>query len=131
MLFQHTLTSKNIADIPFAHQLTRRLTAVCMQGIVQGLYPDGNAQVAIAYENHAPIAIATPAISTHHAPSLSLCDLRYQLIECVMKPVTPDRLPSHRAINRVGGPKADAGLTGRKIIVGTHGGIPVTLSRAC
>jgi S-adenosylmethionine synthetase len=131
VFFQHTLTSKNIAEIRFAHQLTRRLAAVCMQGIVQGLYPDGNAQVAIEYENNAPIAIATLVISTHHAPSLSLRDLRYQLIEYVMKPVIPGRLPSHQVINRVGGPKADAGLTARKIIVGTHDGIPVTLFCAC
>jgi S-adenosylmethionine synthetase len=57
---QHTLTSKKIADIQFAHQLTRRLAAVRKQGIVQGLYPDGNAQVAIEYKNNTPTAIAPP-----------------------------------------------------------------------
>lgn len=91
MFFQHTRTSKKIADVRFAHQLTRRLAAVRQQGIMQGLYPDGKAQVAIAYENNTPIAIANLVISTHHAPSLSLRDLRYQLIEYVMKPVIPDR----------------------------------------
>ncbi|HSX81052.1 MAG TPA: methionine adenosyltransferase domain-containing protein, partial [Candidatus Saccharimonadia bacterium] len=85
---------------------------------------------------------ANLVISTHHASSLSLRDLRHQLIEHVMKPVIPDRLLSHRVMDQerdsldstiifvnptgaflVGGPKADAGLTGRKIIVDTYGGM--------
>ena len=89
-----------------------------------------------------PVAIANLVISTHHAPSLSLRELRSQLIEHVMKPVIPDRLLSHRVMDQerdrlestiifvnptgaflVGGPKADAGLTGRKIIVDTYGGM--------
>jgi S-adenosylmethionine synthetase len=128
--------------IYFAHRLTRRLAEVRKQGIIQGLYPDGKAQVAIEYENNTPVAIANLVISTHHAPSLSLRDLRYQLIEHVMKPVIPDRLLSHQVMEQerdrldstvifvnptgaflVGGPKADAGLTGRKIIVDTYGGM--------
>jgi S-adenosylmethionine synthetase len=128
--------------IYFAHRLTRRLAEVRKQGIIQGLYPDGKAQVAIEYENNVPVAIANLVISTHHAPSLSLRELRYQLIEHVMKPVIPDRLLSHRVMDQerdrldstlifvnptgaflVGGPKADAGLTGRKIIVDTYGGM--------
>jgi S-adenosylmethionine synthetase len=128
--------------IYFAHRLTRRLAAVRKQGIIQGLYPDGKAQVAIEYENNVPVAIANLVISTHHAPSLSLRELRHQLIEHVMKPVIPDRLLSHRVMDQerdrldstlifvnptgaflVGGPKADAGLTGRKIIVDTYGGM--------
>jgi S-adenosylmethionine synthetase len=128
--------------IYFAHRLTRRLAEVRKQGIIQGLYPDGKAQVAVEYENNMPVAIANLVISTHHAPSLSLRELRYQLIEHVMKPVIPDRLLSHRVMDQererlestiifvnptgaflVGGPKADAGLTGRKIIVDTYGGM--------
>jgi len=128
--------------IYFAHRLTRRLAEVRKQGIIQGLYPDGKAQVAIEYENNMPVAIANLVISTHHAPSLSLRDLRHQLIEHVMKPVIPDRLLSHRVMDQerdsldstiifvnptgaflVGWPKADAGLTGRKIIVDTYGGM--------
>ncbi len=128
--------------IYFAHRLTRRLAEVRKQGIMQGLYPDGKAQVAIEYENNMPVAIANLVISTHHAPSLSLRELRHQLIEHVMKPVIPDRLLSHRIMEQesdrldstvifvnptgaflVGGPKADAGLTGRKIIVDTYGGM--------
>jgi len=128
--------------IYFAHRLTRRLAEVRKQGIIQGLYPDGKAQVAVEYENNMPVAIANLVISTHHAPSLSLRELRYQLIEHVMKPVIPDQLLSHRVMDRerdrldstilfvnptgaflVGGPKADAGLTGRKIIVDTYGGM--------
>ena len=128
--------------IYFAHRLTRRLAEVRKQGIIQGLYPDGKAQVAIEYENNMPVAIANLVISTHHAPSLSLRELRHQLIEHVMKPVIPDRLLSQRVMDQerdrldstlifvnptgaflVGGPKADAGLTGRKIIVDTYGGM--------
>jgi S-adenosylmethionine synthetase len=128
--------------IYFAHRLTRRLAEVRKQGIIEGLYPDGKAQVAVEYENNMPVAIANLVISTHHAPSLSLRELRHQLIEHVMKPVIPDRLLSHRVMAQerdrldstlifvnptgaflVGGPKADAGLTGRKIIVDTYGGM--------
>jgi len=128
--------------IYFAHRLTRRLAEVRKQGIIQGLYPDGKAQVAIEYENNRPVAIANLVISTHHASSLSLRDLRHQLIEHVMKPVIPDRLLAHHVMDQerdrldstiifvnptgaflVGGPKADAGLTGRKIIVDTYGGM--------
>ena len=128
--------------IYFAHRLTRRLAEVRKQGIIQGLYPDGKAQVAVEYENNMPVAIANLVISTHHAPSLSLRELRQQLIEHVMKPVIPDQLLSHRVMDQerdrldstiifvnptgaflVGGPKADAGLTGRKIIVDTYGGM--------
>ena len=58
---------------------------------MQGLYPDGKAQVAIEDDNNTPIAIADLVVSTHHAPSLSLRDLRYQLIGYVMKLVIPDR----------------------------------------
>jgi S-adenosylmethionine synthetase len=109
---------------------------------MQGLYPDGKAQVAIEYENNTPVAITNLVISTHHASSLSLRDLRHQLIEHVMKPVIPDRLLSHEVMDQerdrldstvifvnptgaflVGGPKADVGLTGRKIIVDTYGGM--------
>ena len=126
----------------FAHRLTRRLAEVRKQGIIQGLYPDGKAQVAVEYENNLPVAIANLVISTHHAASLSLRDLRQQLIEHVIKPVIPDRLLPHSTLDRErdkvdstvifinptgaflhGGPKADAGLTGRKIIVDTYGGM--------
>jgi S-adenosylmethionine synthetase len=128
--------------IYFAHRLTRRLAEVRKQGIVPGLYPDGKAQVAVEYENNLPVGIANLVISTHHAPSLSLRELRSQLIEHVIKPVIPDRLLSHSVMERErdrldstiifinptgaflhGGPKADAGLTGRKIIVDTYGGM--------
>ena len=128
--------------IYFAHALTRRLAEVRKQGIIQGIYPDGKAQVAVEYEDNTPVAIANLVISTHHAPSLSLRDLRHLLIEHVIKPVIPDRLLSHQVMDRerdrldstvifinptgaflVGGPKADAGLTGRKIIVDTYGGM--------
>jgi S-adenosylmethionine synthetase len=142
VVFQYTLTSKKIADVWFAHQLTRRLAAVRQPGIMQGVSPDGKAQVVIEYENLTPITIATLVISMHHTPSLSRHDLRCQLIESVMKPVIPDRLLSHQGMDRecdrldrtvmfvhptgiflVGGRKADAGLTGRKVSVDTYGGM--------
>lgn len=128
--------------IYFAHRLTRRLAEVRRQGLVSGVYPDGKAQVAVEYENNIPVAIANLVISTHHAASITLRDLRAQLIEHVIKPVIPDRLLSHRTLDQErdkldstvvfinptgaflhGGPKADAGLTGRKIIVDTYGGM--------
>jgi len=126
----------------FAHRLTRRLAEVRRQGLITGIYPDGKAQVAVEYENNIPIAIANLVISTHHAASLTLRDLRVQLIEHVIKPVIPDRLLAHHVLDQErdkldstivfinptgaflhGGPKADAGLTGRKIIVDTYGGM--------
>lgn len=128
--------------IYFAHRLTRRLAEVRKKNIVPGLYPDGKAQVAVEYEDNMPVAIANLVISTHHAESLSLPDLRHQLIEHVIKPVIPDRLLRHEMLANEqdkidstlifinptgaflqGGPKADAGLTGRKIIVDTYGGM--------
>ncbi len=128
--------------IYLAHQLTARLAEVRKKGIVQGVYPDGKGQVAVEYENNVPVAITNLVISTHHAESLSLADLRHHLIEHVVKPVVPDRLLSHRVIDQErdnanstivfinptgvfseGGPKADVGLTGRKIIVDTYGGM--------
>ncbi len=128
--------------IYFAHRLTRRLAEVRKQGIMSGLYPDGKAQVAVEYDANVPVAIANLVISTHHAESLGLKELRHHLIDHVIKPVIPDRLLSHRVLDAekdkldstlvfinptgaflVGGPKADAGLTGRKIIVDTYGGM--------
>ena len=128
--------------IYFAHQLTRRLAEVRKQGIIEGLFPDGKAQVAVEYEDNVPVAISNLVISTHHASSLSLRDLRHLLIDHVIKPVVPDRLLKYSVMDTerdrmdstvifinptgaflVGGPKADAGLTGRKIIVDTYGGM--------
>ena len=128
--------------IYFAHQLTRRLAEVRKQGIIEGLLPDGKAQVAVEYEDDMPVSISNLVISTHHASSLSLRDLRHLLIDHVIKPVIPDRLLQHSVMDTerdrmdstvifinptgaflVGGPKADAGLTGRKIIVDTYGGM--------
>jgi S-adenosylmethionine synthetase len=128
--------------IYLAHRLTRRLAEVRKKGIVPGIYPDGKGQVAVEYEDNVPVAITNLVISTHHAESLSLADLRHALIEHVVKPVIPDRLLSHRVIDQQrdkanstivfinptgvfseGGPKADVGLTGRKIIVDTYGGM--------
>jgi S-adenosylmethionine synthetase len=98
--------------------------------------------VAIAYENHTPIAITNLVMAMPHAPSLSLHELRSQLIDSAMKAATPDCLWSHQVMDRdrdgpdstvmfvnppgaflVGGPKADAGLTSRKIIGDTYGGM--------
>ena len=111
-------------------------------GLLPGLYLFGKAQVAVEYENDMPVSIANLVISTHHSPALQLTDLRASLIEHVIKPVVPDRLLSHSLMDAerdkldstvifvnptgaflFGGPKADAGLTGRKIIVDTYGGM--------
>ena len=125
----------------FAHRLTRRLAEVRKQGIIRDSIQMARPRWQWSTKTTS-LAIANLVISTHHAASLSLRDLRQQLIEHVIKPVIPDRLLPHSTLDRErdkvdstvifinptgaflqGGPKADAGLTGRKIIVDTYGGM--------
>jgi len=114
-----------------AHRLSERLAAVRHEGGLDFLRPDGKTQVTIGYEGSTPRAIDTVVLSTQHAPSVALDELRAAVQETVIDPVlaTVD-LPSAGAnvlINptgkfEIGGPHGDAGLTGRKIIVDTYGG---------
>jgi S-adenosylmethionine synthetase len=116
--------------IQLAHKLTTRLEKMRQSRKLPWLRPDGKSQVTIEYENGKPRRIHTVLIAAHHGPDISHRDLRNQIVEHVIKPVLPARLLDDgtkfhvNATGRfeLGGPKADCGLTGRKIIVDTYGG---------
>ena len=117
--------------IYLAHNLARRLSEVRKQCILPWLRPDGKTQVTVEYAYGKPKRIHTVLISTQHAPHVSQEEIRQALIEHVIDPVLPAALvdkemrifvnPTGRFV--VGGPMGDAGLTGRKIIVDTYGGM--------
>jgi len=117
--------------ISLAHRLCRRLAEVRKSGDLSYLRPDGKSQVTVEYEYGKPKRIDTVVISTQHDPEITAEALRSDIIEQVMRPVLPaDLLPEapRTFINPtgrfvIGGPMGDAGLTGRKIIVDTYGGI--------
>lgn len=116
--------------ISLAHKLAKRLTAVRKDGTLDYLRPDGKTQVTIEYVDGKPVHIDTVLISTQHSESAALETIRNDLINHVIKPTLPKELfdektrifvnPTGRFV--VGGPVADTGLTGRKIIVDTYGG---------
>jgi S-adenosylmethionine synthetase len=114
-----------------AHRLAERLAEVRKEGILDYLRPDGKTQVTIGYEGIIPKSVQTVVLSTQHAPSVSNETLQAEVIEEIIAPVlhTAGLESSHvrTLINptgrfEIGGPKGDAGLTGRKIIVDTYGG---------
>jgi S-adenosylmethionine synthetase len=115
-----------------AHRMAARLTQVRKEGIVPILRPDGKTQVSVEYENGVPKRLETVLISTQHNPNVNIeRDLRPALIEHVIKPSLPAQFAGDDFevfINptgnfELGGPHADCGLTGRKIIVDTYGGM--------
>lgn len=117
--------------IHLAHRVTRRLAEVRKNGTLPWVRPDGKAQVTVEYGYGRPQRIHTVLVSTQHAPEVSNDEIREGIIEHVIKPVLPADLtgddlrifinPTGRFV--VGGPMGDAGLTGRKIIVDTYGGM--------
>lgn len=117
--------------IALAHKLARRLTEVRKNGELDYLRPDGKTQVTVEYVDGKPVRIDTIVISTQHGPEVDLATIEKDLIEKVIKPIVPAELlddetkyyinPTGRFV--VGGPQGDAGLTGRKIIVDTYGGM--------
>lgn len=117
--------------IYLAHNLTRRLSEVRKNGTLPWLRPDGKSQVTVEYSYGQPKRVDTVLISTQHAPEISQEDIRTALIEEVIKPVLPEEMvdedlkiyinPTGRFV--IGGPMGDSGLTGRKIIVDTYGGM--------
>jgi S-adenosylmethionine synthetase len=120
------------APIMLAHKLAKRLSDVRKKRIVDFFRPDGKSQVTIRYdEKNQPVAIDAVVISTQHSESVKYKTLREVVMEEVIKPVLPARLVSGKTkyfINPtgrfvVGGPMGDSGLTGRKIIVDTYGGM--------
>lgn len=117
--------------ISLAHKLARRLTEVRKSNELSYLRPDGKTQVTVAYEDGRPVHIDTVVISTQHGPEVDLATIEKDLLEKVIKPILPVELLSDSTkyyINPtgkfvIGGPQGDAGLTGRKIIVDTYGGM--------
>ncbi|MDI6774857.1 MAG: methionine adenosyltransferase [Verrucomicrobiota bacterium] len=117
--------------ISFAHRLTRRLAKVRRDRTLPFVRPDGKAQVSVVYLDNRPAWVETVVVSTHHAPDIPHKKLREAVIEEVVRKVIPRSLltrktgflinPTGRFV--VGGPQADSGLTGRKIIVDTYGGM--------
>ena len=119
------------APIMYAHKLMRRLTEVRKDGIVPFLRPDGKGQVTVNYVDGRPKSIGTVVVSTQHAEDVSNDSLREAVMEEVIKKVLPADLLTNDCIFHinptgrfvVGGPHGDVGLTGRKIIVDTYGGM--------
>ncbi len=117
--------------IYLAHKLTRRLAEVRKNGILPWLRPDGKSQVTIEYSFGKPKRIDTVLISTQHAPEISEEEVKAQVIKHVILPMLPAEMVDEKMIIYVnptgrfviGGPMGDAGLTGRKIIVDTYGGM--------
>ncbi len=116
--------------IALAHKLVRRLAQVRKDGTVPYLRPDGKSQVSVEYEDDRPVRVETVVISTQHHPEVDHATIERDMIEHVIHPVIPDELrhdskylinPTGRFV--VGGPQGDAGLTGRKIIVDSYGGM--------
>ena len=118
--------------IMLAHKLAMRLSAVRKQDILGYLRPDGKTQVTIEYIDGKPLKIDTVVVSSQHSPDITMKEMREDIIEKVIKPVVPKELldeetvkfyinPTGRFV--VGGPMGDTGLTGRKIIVDSYGGV--------
>ncbi|MEW5959790.1 MAG: methionine adenosyltransferase [Chloroflexota bacterium] len=118
-------------SISLAHRLCRQLAAVRKNGTVEYLRPDGKSQVTVQYEYGKPKRVDTIVISTQHSPEVHQDDIRADIIAEVITPVVPHDMiddqtkiyvnPTGRFVT--GGPMGDAGLTGRKIIVDTYGGV--------
>ncbi|WP_084103709.1 methionine adenosyltransferase [Demequina sp. NBRC 110056] len=118
--------------IAMAHRLTQRLAQARRDGAVEGLRPDGKAQVTIGYEDDVARTVDTVVLSSQHAEGMDMGDLREALESEVIAPVLAGfdlDAGGHRSLINptgkfeIGGPKGDAGLTGRKIIVDTYGGM--------
>jgi len=118
--------------IMLAHKLTRKLTEARKKDVLGYLRPDGKSQVSIEYKDGKPYKVRTIVISSQHSPDITLKEMREDIIEKVIKPVIPPYLldeesvvyhinPTGRFV--IGGPQGDTGLTGRKIIVDTYGGV--------
>jgi S-adenosylmethionine synthetase len=119
------------APIMFAHRLGRELTRLRKSGKVKWLRPDAKSQVSVQYEDDKPVAISNVVVSTQHSADADYSEIREFVIEKVIKKVLPKSLltskteylvnPTGRFV--IGGPQGDSGLTGRKIIVDTYGGM--------
>ena len=119
------------APITYAHRLVQRQAEVRKNGTLPWLRPDAKSQISIIYENGKPVSINTVVLSTQHNPDISLKDLQEAVMEIIIQPTLPTEWLTKNTIFHInptgqfiiGGPIGDAGLTGRKIIVDTYGGI--------
>jgi S-adenosylmethionine synthetase len=121
------------APITYAHRLVQRQAQVRKDGTLAWLRPDAKSQLTLKYQNAKPVGIDAVVLSTQHAPDISLTDLREAVMETILKPVLPEKWlaqcpqenihinPTGKFV--IGGPVGDCGLTGRKIIVDTYGGM--------
>ncbi len=118
--------------IVLAHRLTRRLAEVRKKNILPWVRPDGKAQVTVEYKNGKPVRIDTVVVSTQHSDSVTSKKIEKDIKDKVIIPVMPKRLFNPKAVTFhinptgrfvTGGPMGDTGLTGRKIIVDTYGGV--------
>jgi S-adenosylmethionine synthetase len=128
-----TNESPELMPLPIllAHKLTKKLADARRAGMPKFLRPDAKSQVSVEYDGSRPIRIDTVVISTQHAPEATPTQIRDEVIEYIIKPVLPTELldaktkyhinPTGRFV--VGGPQGDCGLTGRKIIVDSYGGM--------
>lgn len=117
--------------ILLAHKLTRRLAEVRKNHTLPYLRPDGKSQVTVEYEDGKPVRVDTVVVSAQHGPEVEYSQIQKDILEYVIRPVIPAELldektryfinPTGRFV--VGGPQGDSGLTGRKIIVDTYGGM--------
>lgn len=119
------------APISFAHKLVKQQADVRRAGELSWLRPDAKSQLTFEYENGKPVAVSAIVLSTQHSPEVSLAELQEGVMETIIKPVVPASWINQDTqihINPtgnfvIGGPVGDAGLTGRKIIVDTYGGM--------
>ena len=119
------------APITYAHRIVQRQSELRKNGTLDWLRPDAKSQLTFVYENGKPVAIDTVVLSTQHREDIDKATLREAVMEEVIKPVLPEQWVSHDTkfhINPtgrfvIGGPMGDCGLTGRKIIVDTYGGM--------
>ncbi len=116
--------------IMLAHKLTQRLAIARKEGILKYLRPDGKSQVSVEYVDGKPVRVNTVVVSTQHGPEVSHAQIKADVIEHIVRPVCGDYLTDETIFHInptgqfiIGGPPGDCGLTGRKIIVDTYGGM--------
>lgn len=117
--------------ISLAHKLARRLAQVRKDGTLAYLRPDGKTQVTVEYDDDKPVRVDTIVVSAQHSPEASMEQLRKDILAQVIRPVVPADLLDEKTVFHInptgrfviGGPQGDSGLTGRKIIVDTYGGM--------
>ncbi|QHG92648.1 methionine adenosyltransferase [Coxiella endosymbiont of Amblyomma sculptum] len=134
LMFGYASTETDVlmpAPITYAHRLVRRQAKLRKEGILSWLRPDAKSQVTLRYKNGIPIAIDCVVLSTQHSPDIPQKDLQEAVIEEIIKPTIPKNwicketrfLVNSTGRFVIGGPVGDCGLTGRKIIVDTYGGV--------